>query len=128
MEQNELEQMDVLLLTNWVRYRAEALGVDCATRRGREALIFLAMCCSRGPGQVRRCLHACAETAGLWYLPYNSMITAALKPLAKADPEMLAYFGLYIQEGGALEVGKAFARAYNGEAPRKLEAAGRVYK
>lgn len=128
MEQNELEQMDALLLTNWVRYRAEALGVDCATRRGCEALIFLAMCCSRGPGQARRCLHSCAETAGLWYLPYNSMITAALRPLMKADPEMLAYFGLYIQEGGALEVGEAFARAYNGEAPRKLEAAGRVYK
>lgn len=125
--ERELEQLEIMLLSNWVRYRVERFGVDCSRARGREALVYLAMCCIRGPGQARRCLHACADSAGLWYLPYNSMITAALRPLRFADADALAYFGLYIREGGALGVGEAFARAYNGIAPRKLECAGRVY-
>lgn len=127
MDYQEMSELDMILLTAWCRYRLDFFGVNCESRRGQEALAYLALCCHRGPGSARRCLRACAEAAGMWWLAYNSLLNAALRPVAYGDPEALAYFGLEMDSRNAIGIGEAFAAANAGIVPRKLEAQGSVY-
>lgn len=128
MDYEEMTELEMLLHSNWVRYRLDFFGVDCTATRGQEALTYLTLCCHRGPGSARRCLRACAETAGMWWLAYNSMLNAALRPVVDGDPEALAYFGLVPDAHNAIGIGEAFAAANAGLVPRKFEARDSVYK